>query len=226
MFPLLGAALVMGLLGSLHCIGMCGPLALAVACGRQGGETGRLLLYVTGKAATYVALGAAAGTLGAAFGHDSMGPKAGAIVALVAGTLMVAFGFQSAWKLRPVRAGGPSRIGNLLGRVLERRGRSAPFLAGVLTGFLPCGLLYAMIAQAVATGSAAFGALVMASFGLGTAPSLVAAGWIGSRLGGRSRRLGEWIAAAAVIVMGLMVILRGVRFLLADPDAAADQPCH
>ena len=225
MWPLLGAALVAGLFGSLHCIGMCGPLALAVACGRKGGETARLVLFVTGKAGTYVALGAAAGTVGAAFGHASMGPKAAGIVALVAGTLMVAFGFQSAWRLRPVHAGGPSRIGNLLGRVLERRGRSAPFLAGVLAGFLPCGLLYAMIAQAVAAGSTALGGLVMASFGLGTAPSLIAAGWIGSRFSARSRRLGEWVAASAVILMGLMVVWRGVKFLLADPGAAAHS-CH
>jgi uncharacterized protein len=225
MWPLLGAALVTGLLGSMHCIGMCGPLALAVACGKRGGETGRLLLFVIGKAGTYVGLGAAAGAVGAAFGQAAMGSKAAAVVALVAGTLMIALGFQSAWRLRPVKASGPSGLGSLLARVLERGGRLAPLLAGLLAGFLPCGLVYAMVARAVATGSVAMGGLVMAAFGVGTAPALVAAGWLGSRLSGRSRRLGEWIAAAAVIIMGLMVLWRGLKFLMADPSAAADG-CH
>ena len=216
---LLASALVTGLLGSVHCAGMCGPLALAVACGRPEAAGRRLALFAVGKTFTYVLLGLAAGTLGtAAVGWASPGRTAG-VVALVAGTLMIAFGLHTLTR-RARPAARPSALGALMARVLSARRPEAPLLAGSLAGLLPCGLVYAMVAQALAAGSALAGGLVMASFGLGTAPSVVAAGWLGSRLGVRHRRLGEWLAAAAVVLMGALAVWRGLRVLL-----GAEPPC-
>ncbi|MDF1563654.1 MAG: sulfite exporter TauE/SafE family protein [Deltaproteobacteria bacterium] len=223
------AAATTGLLGSLHCAGMCGPLALAIGTGSDH-PLGRLLLFVTGKAGTYAILGTIAGLLGAAFGAASsktvLGESGLAWVALVAGTLMIGLGVQNLWRRLAPRPGSrPSAISLLLGKVLRTRSPWSPVVAGALTGLLPCGLTWAMTAQALAAGSALSGALVMAAFGAGTAPAMVVSGWLGSRLSGTSRRQGEILAASAVIAMGAVAIWRGVMILSADPAAAASC-CH
>ncbi len=232
MSALLFSALLVGLLGSLHCAGMCGPLAVAVSCGHGddddgggGGPTTRLGLFLAGKLLTYAALGAAAGAVGAAFGSPALGAGAFGALALVAGVLMVWLGGRSLWKKR--RGGEesvPGPVDVLLEATLKKRRLASSFLAGNLTGLLPCGMVYAMVAQSLVAGTALGGALVMAAFGAGTSPSLLAAGLASRFLSGRARGFGEKVAGAAVIVMGLVALWRGASLLLADP--AAGQILH
>jgi uncharacterized protein len=217
-----GSALLIGLLGSLHCVGMCGPLAVAVGAAGKSGAGRRLLLWLLGKGLTYLILGVAAGTIGSAFGGPGLGQTGLGILGIVAGTGMMAIGGAALWRrVRPQLSGSPGPVGTLMQSVLGARHPLAPLAVGSLTGLLPCGLVYAMVTQALATGSAFAGGVVMLSFGVGTAPSLLAMGWSTRLLTGRTRRWGEAVAALAVVVMGLIVLWRGISYL-ASPDGAPD----
>ncbi len=221
----LAGAFVTGLLGSLHCAGMCGPLAVAVGAARGGSAAGRLWLFVCGKTGTYAVLGLAAGVVGAALGQDGLGARAGGVLAIVAGSAMIALGARTLWRRRgSASSGGPGAVGVLMAHVLRRGGPHAPLLAGALAGLLPCGMVHAMLAHALAQGSAAGGVAVMLAFGAGTAPSLLAAGLVAARAGQKWRDRAEPLAAAAIIMMGAMTLARGVALITAGPASAAC--CH
>jgi uncharacterized protein len=181
------AALVAGLAGSGHCLAMCGGIAGALAVrdgGPQASASSRLVLalaYNVARIASYTVAGALAGLLGGALLQSvNVAPLsvafrvlAGAIMIAAAGRLL--FGWRL---LDPLEAAG-SRLWR---RVLPGAGRSArrPGVAGAIGlglawGWLPCGLSYSMLLLAATTASAASGALVMAAFGAGTLPAMVAA---------------------------------------------------
>lgn len=222
---LLTVAAVTGLMGSLHCIGMCGPLAIAVGAGSPRATSFRLPLFVLGKGLTYALIGAITGLVGQAFGGWSAGRPGFAIVALITGAFMVFIGARY-FLSRVVKLKGIGMaVSTLLSRALRLPGRIGPLVAGGLAGLLPCGLVYAMAAQAAASGSAIAGAAVMMAFGAGTSPALIGAGWIGGRVGARSRVWGERLAAATVIVMGLVTTWRGVVFLIGG-SAGEGGCCH
>lgn len=224
MAQLLLASLTIGLLGSLHCAGMCGPLAVAVSCSAPAASPGgRLGAFVFGKLVTYVLLGVAAATIGSAFGSPRLGERAFAALALVAGGAMAFYGARTLWlRVAPAsRLGSPGPVATLLSAALRSRGPAAPFFAGALAGLLPCGLVWAMVARSLTVGGALGGALVMGAFGLGTAPSLVAAGWVSRIATGKARRYGEVAAAAAVLVMGLIGIWRGANAFLSPGSCPA-----
>jgi len=218
MSALLLSSLSIGLLGSLHCAGMCGPLAAAVGCAGCPARSpaGRVAPFLGGKLAAYALLGLVAGTVGSAFGARGMGPRAFAVLALVAGAAMAALGGLALWRrVAPARAGAPGPVSTLLSAALRSRSPAAPFGAGVLAALLPCGLVWAMVARSLTASTPLAAALSMAAFGLGTSPSLAAAGWVGTVASGRVRRWGEVGAAAAVVLMGLVGMARGVAGLVA-----------
>lgn len=219
--PLAAAAAATGFLGSLHCVGMCGPLALALGGAGGSGVSLRLLRFVAGKSVTYVVLGLLAGLIGSGLGGQGAGTDFQSMIALVAGVVMVALGIEN-------RGGdaqsSPSAVGSLLVRLLRDGQGRAPLVGGMLVGLLPCGLVYAMVAQALATGSILEGGLVMTGFALGTAPAMLLSGWLGSRLSAAARQTGERLASGAVVVMGLVAIYRGATALwFATP---AGLHCH
>ncbi|MFK8014462.1 MAG: sulfite exporter TauE/SafE family protein [Gammaproteobacteria bacterium] len=182
------AALLAGFMASGHCLGMCGPMtALAAAPGKNA--TGRrALAYNAGRLASYSFIGAAFGYLGFALG-DAAGIARWSVVLRVAlGAVMLLIGLQL---LR--RRGGASafeRFGTRiwarlapLTRHLNPAGRSVDLFAmGLLWGWLPCGMVYSMLAVAAVSGSASSGAGVMLAFGLGTLPALLGLSLAGSRL--------------------------------------------
>jgi sulfite exporter TauE/SafE len=218
MSALLLSSLTIGLLGSLHCAGMCGPLAAAVGCTGCPARSpvGRLAPFLGGKLAAYALLGFVAGVVGSAFGARSMGPRAFAALALVAGGAMAVLGGMALWRrVGPGRAKAPGPVATLLSAALRSRSPVAPLGAGVLAALLPCGLVWAMVARSLTASTPLAAALSMAAFGLGTSPSLAAAGFVGSIATGRIRRWGEVGAAAAVVLMGLVGMARGVAGLIA-----------
>jgi len=159
------AALLAGLVGSPHCVGMCG--GFAAACARPRGSPGLpgAPFWHVGRLATYAGLGALAGSLGAVVPGPRWAPAALSVVLLL-------------WfcaSLAGLVPAGPARIPLLAraGAVLVRRdGAGWRFLFGVATGLLPCGMVYAALAMAVAAGSAGAGAATMVAFGAGTVPAL------------------------------------------------------
>lgn len=214
--PLVLAA---GLLGSSHCIGMCGPFALTIggASPTLAVNVKRQLLYSLGRIFTYSVLGAAVGfggwRLAQAFPAIVNFP---AVLAIVAGLLLVWQGLLAAGIWRRGRIGGkssPCLAGTFFATLLTGRHWVDVFLAGLFTGLLPCGLLYAMLALAGSTGSILLAMATMIVFGLGTVPVMVATGCGGSLLGVAARRHLYTAAAWCVVATGVISVGRGVFFL-------------
>ena len=207
----LPALFMMGLLGGAHCVGMCGGFAvLAHGAGSSPRGSARMAAYLSGKTVTYAVLGVVAG----AAGHLVSG-LAGAqtMLSVLVGVFLVVIGLGAAGVV-PERLPGFSSvgpwIGRLLGRIVGSGGTKAPFALGLLNGMLPCGLVYAAVAKAAATGSVTGGAAAMALFGIGTMPALALTAWLGGRLGPvaqrRVARIGGWL----VVAFGVYVLWRTV----------------
>jgi len=204
---------------------MCGPIvvsySVAVESLQKGApRTSALLLlqnhlaYNAGRILTYSALGAVAGIAGGTLGL--LGRLAGFshMVAIVSGALMVVAGISMLGVI-PARPMGsnllriPSSSLRRVGRLLSGAGPGNRFFLGLALGFLPCGLIYAALLKAMATGSALAGASSMLAFGLGTAGALVALGVFSSAIRIRMNRWGSQLAAAGVALMGIVLIWRG-----------------
>ena len=218
--------LVSGLLGSSHCIGMCGPFAalLGNAAGGWRRNLNWQLLYSAGRIFTYATLGAMAGFGGQRLtGLRPLGINLTALLAFVAGAFLIYEGLATAgvWRrLRKPAAAATCPSAGLLGALLKQRNYTGIFLAGVATGFLPCGLVYAFLLTAARTSNLAVGALVMAVFGLGTVPIMVASGLSPGVVPLHWRRRLFALAGWCVVLMGIISCYRGWAFLtVTDPQA-------
>jgi sulfite exporter TauE/SafE len=223
-----------GLLGSGHCVGMCGGFALALGSARPGllSNLRRQLLYGLGRVFTYTAGGAAAGYAGWRLTASLRSlVNVQAWLCLAAGVLLVLQGLEAAgwFPRRRAWAGqrpclGPAFFAALLG---STRARSV-FLGGLVNGLLPCGLVYAYLALAGSSGDLVRGAATMACFGLGTVPLLVLVGGGGSLLGVAFRRRILLAAAWCVVLTGVLTVGRGVSFLrvAGQPEEPACPLCQ
>lgn len=204
--------LSIGFLGSFHCIGMCGPIALALPVHRFSGYekyTG-IFLYNIGRAITYAALGLLFGFLGNQFRLWGLQQ----VISIVAGVLILflilsKFGFAS--KL-PGLAGLNIRVQHSLGKLLTTsKHPSSLFSIGLLNGVLPCGLVYVAIAAALATMDTLHGVLLMFSFGIGTMPVMAGLLVFGHLISGKIRHKINRAVPYVVGAMAVMLILRGMN---------------
>jgi sulfite exporter TauE/SafE len=219
--------LVGGLLGSAHCVGMCGGFALALGSGGHGfvRTLGRQTVYGLGRVFTYAVGGAAAGYGGARLSNSlTTLVNVQGVLSILAGLLLIVQGLSAAGVLRLpqyTKSGpclGPGFFASLL---RETRLRSV-FLGGVINGLLPCGLVYAYLALAASSGGVGRGGLTMILFGLGTLPVLALVGSGGRVLSLTTRRHVLTIAAWCVVVTGVISIGRGVEAMrdVQQPEAA------
>jgi len=238
LWPVLASAAVAGLASGVHCVGMCGGIvgALSGASGLRVTPMRLHLGYSLGRIASYALAGALAGGAGQALGRvgaAALGWHASAVgqhaFMLVASMMLVLLGLHLSGLAPAV-----SRIETLgagLWRVLQPHSRrllpadtgARAIALGAVWGFLPCGLVYAMLATAFASGSAAAGAAVMLAFGLGTLPNLLAVGYWLTRFRSVVRAPRTRLAAGlAVCAFGLYGIAMFTQSLLAgtDPHAA------
>jgi len=219
------AMFMLGLVSSLHCVQMCGPIVLSYSVAleslqkssAQRSSTLTLLqnhlAYNAGRILTYSALGALAGFAGGTLGL--VGRLAGFThtLAIVAGVLMIVVGL-SLLGLIPTSIPAnrlfriPSSFLRCVGRLLSTGGSSDRFLLGLALGFLPCGLIYAALLKAMATGNVVKGAATMLAFGLGTAGALLALGMFSSAIRVRLNRWGSQFAAVGVTLMGIALVWR------------------
>lgn len=204
---------LMGAAGSLHCMGMCGPLALALP-GVPGG-TGRriagVLLYNGGRTLTYSAYGALFGAVGgriAWFGWQQR-MSVGLGIALLAYLLLSGRLRQvGSRRLMPFDM---ARLRTQLSRQLFDPRPTARLLAGILNGMLPCGLVYMALAGAALAGSSLNGMAFMAAFGFGTLPAMAGLMLTGGLLRPGLRRELSRAYPAVLAVMGCLLILRGLK---------------
>jgi sulfite exporter TauE/SafE len=220
--------LLAGFAGSFHCIGMCGGFACALGADARGASATSLrhVLYNTGRLTSYCFLGGLAGALGQVFctslaaGSQRAAPLLSAsldvgqrALAVMAGLLMILmalrfFGVRG-WHRVTSGFGGSTLVVSLRS-LLGRRGFAAPLALGVLNGFLPCPLVYAMVAQAASTFDVLSGCLSMAAFGLGTFPAMLAMGGVGRLLAPSWRQRGVRLAGSFILALGLVTLSRGV----------------
>lgn len=212
-------AFMAGLLGSAHCLGMCGPFALLVGGSRDWRRNlVRQACYTSGRVFTYGVLGAIAGFGGLRLAKwGPLATWAPAALAIGAGLVLVYQGLKLAGLIprrrTQVKEGGVCLSGSLLATFLRDTSFTGVFLAGLLTGLLPCGLVYGMLALAASTASLPAGMLLMALFGAGTAPAMMMAGLGAPLLSVRTRRRVFGLAAWCVLFAGVVSVARGVGYL-------------
>ncbi len=210
---MLWTAFILGLLGSLHCLGMCGPIAIALPRGGAGRiryVTGRVA-YNVGRVVTYTILGLAFGVVGQRFALAGLQQG----LSIFAGVVLLVGLFFGKFFAGKMPAAGPvyrlvGQLKRALGSRLQNRSGSSLLVIGLLNGLLPCGLVYAALAPAAATGSAFGGAAYMALFGLGTFPMMLALALGGHLIFARYR--GPLLRALPVLlaVLAVLFILRGL----------------
>jgi sulfite exporter TauE/SafE len=224
---LLWTALALGLVGSLHCAGMCGPLALAlpvVGNTRLSFTAGRALNNL-GRITTYAAIGAVFGLLGQTLTLAGLQRwvSLGAGLAILAGLLLSSrFALEApAWQT-------VAWLKNAFGTLIKRRTAGSLFVLGAINGLLPCGLVYIAAAGAAATGSALKGIACMFAFGLGTLPVMLGIGLAGRGVQTAFRARLQKLVPASILLMGVLLVLRGmglgIPFL--SPDLTAGTDCH
>ena len=218
MMGLMVTVFVASVIGSLHCVGMCGPFVGFYAGADSSGGARRLLshaVYSGGRLVSYLVLGLAAGSIGAVL--DLAGSLAGIqrVAGVVAGTVMIAWGVFALLQIRGVtilkHRTGQGPVARMVRRGFGFVGGKPPLVraaaVGLLSGLLPCGWLWAFLVTAAGTGSALGGAAVMTAFWLGTVPALVAVGLGAQLIGGPLRRHVPAITAVLLVALGLYAII-------------------
>lgn len=217
-----------GLLGSSHCIGMCGPLALALGANQSQFKQNlaRQLVFSAGRIFTYGFGGAAAAFTGWWLANRPLPIiNVQASLSIVAGVALVLLGLSTAGLLPSLSirwlTASPCTSAKWIKTLLTGQGTLSALLAGVFTGFIPCGLVYAFLAYAASTGEVLRGWLTMVVFGLGTVPLMVLAGVGGTALGLSARTRALKIAAWCVVLTGIISVARGVGYAGWLNEAAA-----
>lgn len=206
------------LAGSYHCLGMCGGFACALAPDPRSKTRTiiRHLVYNSGRVVTYVFLGAVLGTLGMKLTADDSLLDVfylQKVLSVLAGCLMI---LMASKFLRMPGSRSPATADSAavptfqipVKALFDTQGKAAPLALGVLNGFLPCPLVYAFLALAVSGADTLVGMILMAVFGLGTFPAMLAAGSLGLRE--RLARKPQLVKVAGVLILifGLLTIAR------------------
>ncbi len=226
------AAFLVGLVGSVHCLGMCGGISGALSLGTAGRH--RVLgplLNSAGRVTTYILGGALVGALGWGLIELLGVPTWGYWLLWFTAALFVIMGLSMLFRLPGLLwlEQGGARLWRHLAPLARRsfmlRGPLGAYAAGLVWGWLPCGLVYTMLAAAAASGSPAQGAALMASFGLGTSLAMATTGYAAGS-GGAALRRRVWLrrpVGALLVLVGVWTAL-GAGALFAGSDGATGQP--
>lgn len=229
---ILWTAITLGFLGSFHCIGMCGPIALALPLNQNSLFTklSGILLYNIGRMFTYALFGALFGFVGQSFvvaGYQQ-------ILSIVLGSLILSLVLLpnrlfARFKITSSIYSSIGKIKQQLGILFKKKSYSSLFFIGTLNGLLPCGLVYLGIAGAIATGSSLQGSLFMATFGFGTFPAMILLSFLGNSISINFRSKIRKVIPVFVAAMAVMLILRGMNLGIpyVSPEMSATKAeCH
>lgn len=208
---ILYTAIALGLMGSFHCVGMCGPIALSLPL-RGNTVLQKMfggILYNLGRTLTYGVMGAIFGLIGEGFrlvGYQQW-------ISVAMGTLMIlSILVPSIFKNINVAKAIPFTgfVRKNIQGLFTQRSYGALFVIGVLNGLLPCGLVYMAIAGAIGAGSLFYGIAFMVLFGLGTLPMMLFISMLGTMIGQTVRNKINKVIPFIVVMIGLIFILRGL----------------
>lgn len=207
------AAFTMGVIGSFHCVGMCGPLALALPLKDDSlfSKFTGTLLYNSGRVFTYSLFGLIAGSVGQSFSFFGIQQW----LSIVAGLLIVLFViipklFPKWFAQKNITGNFFIRLRQTFGKLFFKKSQSTLFAIGFLNGLLPCGLVYLAMAGAVATGNIANAVLFMAVFGAGTLPVMWSIAFWGNFINVSIRQRIRSIYPYMMAMMACLLILRGM----------------
>jgi uncharacterized protein len=224
---LIVAAFAMGLLGSFHCVGMCGPLALSLPLQSDSywAKFSGAFLYNAGRVITYAVFGLVFGAVGktvALFGYQQW-------ISIILGVLILIFIILP----RRVAFMGSNnyvtvffeKLRAALGALFFKKNYRSLFFIGLLNGLLPCGLVYMAAAGAVATGSIINSIVFMAFFGMGTLPVMWSIAFFGNYIGIEARKKIKKVYPYMMMLMACLLILRGMGLGIpyVSPDINAKQ---
>lgn len=225
-------ALLLGFAGSLHCVGMCGPLLLALPLDAAGKRqvVRQMLVYHSGRILTYAALGVLFGLVGQGLAIAGFQK----ILSISAGIFMLGMAFM-AWRFERLVTALPGFgafsqwVKTSIGKMLRSNPNSSTFSMGLLNGLLPCGMVYAALAGAIATTGGAEGGLFMGVFGLGTLPLLLVVSVFRGSFSSSMRQKIRVAQPILIGIVGLLLLQRGLNldlslFESAVPKAGMD--CH
>lgn len=205
--------LTIGLIGSFHCIGMCGPIVVALPLKKHnlGSKITGAILYNSGRVVTYSALGVLFGLLGRGI-HLARFQQWTSIVLGIAMIISVLFPFFFREKITigSLFSGLAARLIIRLRKLFTDRSYFSLLMIGLLNGLLPCGLVYVAIAGAINSGNVGSGALFMMLFGIGTIPLLLVAILASDAIGQRIRSKMQKVVPYFVFTLGVLFILRGM----------------
>lgn len=205
---------LMGLLGSVHCIGMCGPLVMALPISHKNSfqKIVALALYHIGKITSYTLLGILFGLFGSQLLIFGLQQNLSIVIGV---TMLLYVLYVFVLKPKHIQFGVFTRLYNAIAFALSRlfkRNTTSSFLwIGMLNGILPCGMIYLALTSAMATQHIFEGGLLMAFFGLGTVPALVMVALGGQFMGVTFRRKVQNLLPVFLFGMGVLLILRGLN---------------
>ncbi|MEP2238162.1 MAG: sulfite exporter TauE/SafE family protein [Maribacter sp.] len=207
------SALILGLMGSLHCVGMCGPIAFMLPVDRTNNykKFGQIFIYHFGRLMAYGLIGLVFGLLGkglSIFGiQQKLSIGIGIIMILI---VLIPYKTFNKYNLSKPIYKVISKVKNQLGKELKKKSPDTFLTIGFLNGFLPCGLVYMALFGSIAMGDALQGSLYMILFGVGTLPLMTAAIYFSNLLKGGIRQKVQKAIPVFVIIIGALFILRGL----------------
>lgn len=219
-------ALSVGFLGSFHCAGMCGPLALALPAGNGSmlSLIGNKLAYNFGRVITYSILGLIAGMLGHTFSIRGWQSD----LSIISGILIILFVIFSNKKvlafINSKLVGVSFFFKQKFGILMKKHGAGSLFTIGLLNGILPCGFVYLALAGAATTQSPVEGAMYMFLFGTGTIPMMLTIALSGSFISLRARNFINKLSPVIAIALAIFLIHRGT--MMKESDHACCKPHH
>lgn len=210
---MLWSAFILGLLGSLHCVGMCGPIAFMLPVDRssQSKKISQISIYHFGRLLAYTSIGLLFGLIGGSlkiFGYQQQLSIAIGILMIIV-VLIPYSRFNSNLLTKPLYT-FVSKIKASLGNALRKKTISTFFTIGFLNGFLPCGLVYMAVFGAIGTADIVHGGMFMFLFGLGTVPLMTTAIFIGKFFSPKRKQQIQKLIPVMVVIIGALFIIRGL----------------
>ena len=210
---MLYSAFIFGLISSLHCIGMCGPIAMMLPVDRTNPakKTTQIITYHLGRLTAYASIGFVFGMLGQGLFIAGIQQQ----LSIFIGIAMILIVLTPEKVFANYNFSKPifkliSKVKIALGNQFKNKSYKSLFTIGLLNGFLPCGMVYVALFGAIAMQSISFGVLYMALFGLGTVPLMSGVVYLNSFLTLPVRNKIQKIIPYAAVCIGILFILRGL----------------